>query len=55
MDLIHFLQHIFEKEAAPIMNCTPKVRQKTFGVQFIIKVYGAASHLQDRYLQIVEY
>ena len=28
----------YEKEAEPsliLMNCTPKVRQKTFGVQFV--------------------
>ena len=28
------------------MNCTPKVRQKTFGVQFINLNYDTASFLQ---------
>ena len=35
-----------KKETAPILNCTPKVRQKTFGVQFVYEknIHREAQH-----------
>ena len=29
------LLRIIQKETVSVLNCTPKVRQKTFGVQFV--------------------